>query len=181
MSWTTPMTFTAGSVLTAAQLNTHLRDNLNWLKPVFARKTSDTSRSSTTTFADDPHLTVAVEANTVYVVQCNLAYVSTSTTAGDFKMQFTAPASSAFQGSAHTYTAAGAAATDDVSGGLTLTTTLSCGVVATGDPNNPCWIGGILVTAGTAGNFVVQWAQSASNATATVLKTNSYLALQRVA
>ncbi|HLU98514.1 MAG TPA: hypothetical protein VKZ89_16910 [Thermobifida alba] len=28
MAWTAPMTFVAGSVLTAAQLNTHLRDNL---------------------------------------------------------------------------------------------------------------------------------------------------------
>lgn len=29
MAWVSPMTFVAGSVLTAAQLNTHLRDNLN--------------------------------------------------------------------------------------------------------------------------------------------------------
>jgi len=29
MAWTAPMTFTAGAVLTAAQLNTYLRDNLN--------------------------------------------------------------------------------------------------------------------------------------------------------
>lgn len=29
MAWSTPMTFSAGAVLTAAQLNTHLRDNLN--------------------------------------------------------------------------------------------------------------------------------------------------------
>lgn len=28
MAWTSPMTFTAGTTLTAAQLNTHLRDNL---------------------------------------------------------------------------------------------------------------------------------------------------------
>lgn len=28
MAWTVPMTFTAGTALTAAQLNTHLRDNL---------------------------------------------------------------------------------------------------------------------------------------------------------
>jgi hypothetical protein len=28
MAWTAPMTFTANSVLTAAQLNTHLRDNM---------------------------------------------------------------------------------------------------------------------------------------------------------
>jgi len=29
VAWTTPKTFSAGSVLTAAELNTHLRDNLN--------------------------------------------------------------------------------------------------------------------------------------------------------
>ena len=32
MSWTTPKTFTALSTLPAADLNTHLRDNLNFLK-----------------------------------------------------------------------------------------------------------------------------------------------------
>lgn len=29
MAWTSPLTFSAGATLTAAQLNTHLRDNLN--------------------------------------------------------------------------------------------------------------------------------------------------------
>lgn len=33
MAWTAPMTFVANSVLTAAQLNTHLRDNLNETAP----------------------------------------------------------------------------------------------------------------------------------------------------
>lgn len=33
MAWTSPMTFTSGSVLTAAQLNTHLRDNMMELAP----------------------------------------------------------------------------------------------------------------------------------------------------
>lgn len=32
MAWTSPATAIAGSVLTAAWLNTYLRDNLNWLK-----------------------------------------------------------------------------------------------------------------------------------------------------
>ncbi len=31
MAWTTPKTFVAGAVLTAAELNTHMRDNLNHL------------------------------------------------------------------------------------------------------------------------------------------------------
>lgn len=36
MAWTSLMTFTAGAVLTAAQLNTHLRDNLNETAPAKA-------------------------------------------------------------------------------------------------------------------------------------------------
>ncbi|HEU5110199.1 MAG TPA: hypothetical protein VFT95_16790 [Micromonosporaceae bacterium] len=167
-------TFSTGDVPTATQVNTW------FVNVLFARKTGDTSRSSTTTFTDDPHLTVEVEANAVYLVHCNLAYHSTSQTAGDFKAQFTAPASAAFQGSAHTYAAASAAATDDVSAALTLTTTVNCGVVATADPFNPCMISGVLVTSGTSGSFTVQWAQSASSGTATVLKTNSFLALYRL-
>jgi hypothetical protein len=31
-SWTTPKTWVAGSALTAAEMNTHVRDNLTWLK-----------------------------------------------------------------------------------------------------------------------------------------------------
>lgn len=36
MAWTAPMTFTANTVLTAAQLNTHLRDNLMETAPAKA-------------------------------------------------------------------------------------------------------------------------------------------------
>lgn len=36
MAWVSPMTFVANSVLTAAQLNTHLRDNLNETAPAKA-------------------------------------------------------------------------------------------------------------------------------------------------
>ena len=36
MAWTSPMTFSSGAVLTAAQLNTHLRDNLNETSPAKA-------------------------------------------------------------------------------------------------------------------------------------------------
>lgn len=36
MTWTTPMTFVAGTTLTAAQLNVHLRDNLNETAPAKA-------------------------------------------------------------------------------------------------------------------------------------------------
>lgn len=31
MSWTTPRTWVAGEIVTAAEMNTHVRDDLNWL------------------------------------------------------------------------------------------------------------------------------------------------------
>lgn len=40
MAWTSPMTFVSNNVLTAAQLNTHLRDNLKETAP--AKATTDT-------------------------------------------------------------------------------------------------------------------------------------------
>jgi hypothetical protein len=150
-------------------------------KTLYARKAADTSRNTTTTHADDPDLTVTVAASAVYSVNCGLYYVSSSQTAGDFKAQFAAPASAVLQGSVFTFAAASAAATDDLVTCITLTTSMSCGVVLTGDPYNPCHVHGLLVTGGSSGAFKVQWAQNASSGTNTTLKANSYLLLQRLA
>lgn len=147
---------------------------------VYARKTGDTARNTTTTHADDPHLSVTVAASAVYMVNCGLYYVSSSQTAGDFKAQFVAPSGAALQASVNTFAAASTATTDDLSGCITLTTSMSCGVVATADPYNPCQVLGLLTTS-SAGTFKVQWAQNASSATNTTLKANSYLLLQRLA
>jgi hypothetical protein len=150
-------------------------------KTLFARKAGDTSRASTTTYADDPDLTVPVAASAVYRVDCGLFYVSSSQTAGDFKAQVVGPSGAALQGTVVGLAAGATTVADDLVSGLTLTTGLSVGVVFTADPYNPCHITGVLVTAGTAGTFKVQWSQNVSHATATVLKANSYLALSRVA
>jgi hypothetical protein len=40
MAWTTPSTWVAGNILTAAQLNQQLRDNMNELAPFFSAFTS---------------------------------------------------------------------------------------------------------------------------------------------
>jgi len=52
VSWTTPKTFVASAVLTAAELNTHLRDNLTEVAPgkivsLLAKDTTERSTSST--------------------------------------------------------------------------------------------------------------------------------------
>ena len=149
-------------------------------KSLYVRKTGDTARSSTTTHADDPHLTLTVAASAVYELDCGLYYVSSSQTAGDFKAQFSAPSGAALQAGVYTFAAASTAATDDLVTCITLTTSMSCGVVLTADPYNPCQVSGLLTTS-SAGTFKVQWAQNASSATATTLKANSYMILRRVA
>lgn len=65
MSWTTPRTFVAGEVETAAIFNAHLRDNLNFLKSGVALSTESTTASA------------AVSAETVVASQAFTADGST--------------------------------------------------------------------------------------------------------
>lgn len=74
MAWTAPITFTAGNVLTAAQLNTNLRDNLNQTTPALA---SAAGQIFVSTAAN------AVAARTPGEAQVFTAETSASTTYGD--------------------------------------------------------------------------------------------------
>jgi hypothetical protein len=48
MAWTTPRTWVVGEVVTAAQLNTHLRDNINNVSRIFYTNTSSVFIQNTT-------------------------------------------------------------------------------------------------------------------------------------
>ncbi len=54
MAWTTPKTWTTGDLVTAVDLNTHLRDNFNALKgvPSIAANFSTTTWTTSTAFVD---------------------------------------------------------------------------------------------------------------------------------
>jgi hypothetical protein len=166
--------YSTGDVPTATEVNEFLT-NVH-----FVRRTSDATRTSTTTFTDDSQLSLAVEANAIYVAKVGLLFASTSQAAGDFKAQFTAPASAVGWWSIHGNSASGTAATDDYGGVMTLNSASSSGVIATAEPWNMTMYDGLLVTAGTSGNFVVQWAQNTSSGTGTTLKINSFIWLYRV-
>lgn len=148
---------------------------------LFVRKTADESVTSSTTLQDDNHLTLSVEANAVYQVELVMIYDGEETT-GDLKVQFVAPASAAF--SYGTMSAHSDQASEfDSSMKLTeqtLAAATTYGCFGTG-VNVFGRAFGLLVTAGTAGTFKLQWAQNGSSATATRLRTNSYLILRRVA
>jgi len=147
-------------------------------KVKIAYKTADETVNNSTTYQDDDHLTLPVEANSVYHFSLNVLGVTNNATP-EIKFQFTAPASS---NGACTYLVP-----------TTNSSTFYNGVIAYGAapiivaPAVNSWgaifttvplkAEGILVTAGTAGSFTVQWAQRVANASDTKWLTGSSLTL----
>lgn len=111
MAWTSPITFAAGSTLTAGQLNTYLRDNLNETAPakattvgrIFAATGANaiaereigsdfisTSQTTTSTAATDlatvgPQVTVTTGTQAIVGISCTM---STNVTDGRAFMGF---------------------------------------------------------------------------------------------
>lgn len=148
---------------------------------LFARKTADTSRSSTITATPDPHLTVAVSANSTYEVDAYIIYNANTT--GDFGMQFGVPAgaSGSWSGVGWGRDAGASVGT----GGWTVRmneNSITQNRTYGGDTTDiTIHVKGIVIVAGTSGNFTMDWAQAASDAGATIVRTNSYMTLRRVA
>ncbi len=137
-------------------------------RTLFARKTADTARSSTTTLANDPHLVVAVVANATYVVTVRIGFNASIT--GDLKNAFALPAGATSRMFV-TATALGYLVDNTATDiwNVSATNTYAVGY------------NGLLIVGGTAGNFAFQWAQNVSDAGATNVLTNSFMTLQRVA
>ncbi|MDX2513823.1 hypothetical protein PV355_01410 [Streptomyces stelliscabiei] len=166
-------TIPAGRRLTAALLRSML--------PQTVRKTADDPRAATTTFADDPHLTFAVEAGGVYRMNGAIKYFADPTP--DLKVQFTSPTGTLGEwwwnmpgsGTATTGTTGYSIRTEtnDFNGSRT--------GYGTSDSIMFTPIGGLWRIGSTAGSITLQWAQNTSNATATTLYTDSYLEFRRIA
>lgn len=166
-------TILAGQRITAALLRSML--------PQVVRKTADTSRAATTTFADDPHLTYEVEANAVYVMDGWIKYFADPTP--DIKFQFTTPTGTLGEW-AWVMPGSGTAAagttgysvrteTNDVGGSRT--------GYGTSDTSMFTPVSGLWRVASTAGSITLQWAQNTSSATSTGVFTDSWLRFQRIA
>ena len=155
-----------GDVLTAGECN-------DWFLPRFAYKTADTSRASTTTLANDPHLILPADASAIYQVNCCLDYSAGTT--GDFNVTFTVPSGATLDWNGSGYSGSDAQMWN---GGNPAGT-----AVAFGGGNASrrfVIVMGMLQVGGTAGSLTCQWAQSASDASATILRQYSYLRLDRV-
>lgn len=177
MAWTTPKTWTIGEVVTAANMNIHMRDNLNSTLHLIARKTANQT-STSTTMADDTHLALPVLANEAWFISMYL--LMDSPAAADFKAAFTVPAGTTGTWGFVQYDAAnglgwisapGAATTGSNVGALTAVQTI--GTLAPGIMMAVA-IHAIIAVAGTAGTVRFQWAQIVASGTTTVF-TNSLM------
>jgi hypothetical protein len=146
-------------------------------------KTVNTDRAAATTFADDPDLTVALEANATYHVCFYLHYAALDL--ARFKTMWTIPSGASGlrsaigpdQGVSLSGTSAGGtgrwgvhAVTTSVTYGTRDSATNQCAAIEEG-----------VVTTTSAGTLALQWAQVTSNATATRLGAGSSLHLRRLA
>lgn len=150
--------------------------------PTIIRKTADESVTSSTTLQDDNHFTFPVNANEVVLVEGLI--VATGHSDGDVKIALLAPAGTTgrFAGLGPAAAVTNVGATTMSSAAITDFTTpdtLTFGVV-TASSATAIQVRALLVIGGTAGVVKLQWAQDASNGTATIVETDSYLTCTRV-
>ena len=155
-------TLNAGQRLTAGVLRSALG--------LRARKAADTGRSSAstgTTLTADPDLTLAVLANSVYLVKFSLLYKGAATGSGDIKLSFTVPSGASLPGGFE-------GIANPLSVAILPVTAASTLFSASNGTGNPLWcmVTATLVTS-AAGSLTLNWAQNTSSATATTLMAGS--------
>jgi hypothetical protein len=179
--WTSPRTWVASEVPTAAIFNAHVRDNLNALNG-FVYKTADQSVTSSAVLVNDTHLTYAIPAVGKYVIDVFLYATSAANAAGDLGVGFTFPTGTFYLGgegpdiglaSSTVQTGQWGSNVAYASGAIFNVYGLSTSV-------NYIHLHGLFVATAT-GTLQFQWAQQASNASASTVKAGSHMLVQQVA
>lgn len=177
-------TATAGFPGSAAWWKAQVYDPINWLygmQPLVAYKTADTSVTSNTTVAADPHLSVTAVANTNYRLEGFLLLTSAAAAAGSLKMDINGPSGISGYWSA---VGPGGSSTADPDSVRTIATTIpgttrSYGVSTAGGVYG-LPVTGFVSLAATAGSVFIEWAQLTSSATAVTLKAGSWMSLSPI-
>ena len=157
--------YSPGQVLPAADVN-------NWLLPVVAVKTGDTSRTSTVTIADDPDLQLPLLASAQYHIAGHLIFQAAA--GGDVQWVWTC------SGATFRYQHLNV----NLSGTLVSATTAALGDIlgsagAGAGNSQSIGINGLITTVGAA-TLVFRWAQNTSSGTATIMKQYSFLHARRI-
>ena len=166
--------FTNGEVVNDVKLDSGMVD--------FVRKTADESVTSSTTLQNDNHLSAAIGTTGTYKLDVFLLGTSAANAAGDLGVGFIFPTGTMYLAglgpdvglaSSTVQTGQWGVNTAYTSGSLFQVFGLSTATVI-------IWIHGVLVATAT-GTLQLQWAQQASNANASTLKTGSHMVVRQVA
>lgn len=186
MVWTPIKTWPPNQIMTAAEWNLYVRDNLNFLRPAvfddglpkagfstFSRTTADATKTSDTTLADVTGLSFSIGASETWTFEYYL-FVN-GPTAGDIKVAINFPAGTVLVRYAAT-------TTNDASVGSAKVATASGGVLPVNlfAVEELLLFSGVVVNGATAGTVQLQFAQGASNATSTIIRTDSHVLARRV-
>jgi len=154
-------------------------DLLNSMLPDWIIKQANTARASTTTFADDPDMTVALAANSMYSVEMQINMIADTT--ADIKTLWTVPT-----GASGSKFVLGPGTGNDGSdssttrfGGSGFGTAIVYGARTGGF--SFAVMERAIVTTTNAGNLTLQWAQNVSSATASQVLINSYIRVEQLA
>lgn len=181
MGWTAPFTAVTGNTFTAAQWNTHARDNLNHLLWQRNLSVADQSKTSDTALADATNLGFAVLANEEWHAEWTLFYTGTL---GDLKLAITVPASATGIWGVHGLVDSAIASAADLQAGA-VNAFGDANTKLLGDGNNSATyvmavVRATVFVAGTAGTVQLRFAQQTSSATATTLRAGSCVIAHRL-
>jgi hypothetical protein len=154
---------------------------------IFVVKSADTSRSNTTTFANDPHLSIVIPTTGLWSIELKCLSVASDATGGlKSQLLFTGTINATGRTFYLTETSNQGVT---VPGSVALTTTARAGTAAA--PTIPIPIisstnraiqshATALLEITAVGTLSLQWAQNASSATATIVPSGCYLKATRV-
>ena len=161
-------------------LGEQIRDNpiALYQARAFVNKTADETVTNSTALQDDDVLTFAVGANEVWMYELRL--LVSALNVADLKVQITGPAGATG--------AWGGFNTSQAAGAEPFSVTAPFGVVGAASALDnidnigalPVVLTGFMVTAGTAGDATLQWAQNTANAVGTTIHEHSFLVAHRV-
>lgn len=146
-------------------------------------KPSDTARTSTTTVADDPHLTATVVAGGVYIVRFVIFATTADSTSTDLKTGWNVPAGSTGLKMMHGPgdTAADFSTSNNTKGRFSGRQYATTGNYQAETNAIAVLEESIITIGGAAGSVTFQWSQSASSASAVTVLASSYLHIRRLA
>lgn len=137
-------------------------------------KTGDTTRNNNT-LSDDPTLTVALDASSVYLIECYLGFTTANATM-DFKHRYNYTGTITYQHATRWQSPAGTAGGTDNQTTTTVTTAVNSNISVTATTSGEGFVmATILLQTNASGTFSCQWAQDTTDAGNLTLRAGSFM------